>query len=187
MNIQSNTLFIETPHLTLRLLAPDDIPALLTYRLLPEVTRYLSKRPVTAASILEEIEYNRAVPIGTPGYRVRTVIVPKATGMVVGDCIIKITEEEPHQGELTYALHPAHQGHGYATEAMQAFVGYAFATLRLHRLTATIFADHTPSIKVAERLGMRREAHFRQAVLRDGQWVDDTVYALLRNEWEAMQ
>jgi [ribosomal protein S5]-alanine N-acetyltransferase len=187
MNPQSNTLYIETPNLILRLLTPDDIPALLTYRLLTEVTRYLSKRPVTAESILDEIEYTRSVPIGTPGYRVRTVIVPKVTNSVVGDCIIKITEEDPQQGELTYALHPAHQGHGYATEAMRAFVGYAFGTLRLHRLTATIFAEHTPSIKVVERLGMRREAHFRQAVLRDGQWVDDTIYALLRDEWQAMQ
>ena len=109
MKIQSNTLFIETPNLILRLLAADDIPAILAYRQLPEVTRYLSKRPVTAESILEELEYTRHVPIGTPGYRVRTVIVPNTVRSVVGDCIIKITEDEPYQGEITYALHPAHQ------------------------------------------------------------------------------
>ncbi len=184
-----NTTFVSitNPRITLRLLTADDIPALLTYRQLPEVTQYLSKRPVTAESILDEIEYNRTAPVGTPGYRVRVVIVPNDTNEVVGECILKITEEEPQQGELTYVLHPAHHGKGYATEAVRAFIHYAFDTIRLHRVTATIFAEHTASIKVAERVGMRQEAYFRQSVLRDGRWVDDTVYALLREEWQSSE
>lgn len=185
MNPPSHIFPLQTPRLALHLLAPEHIPAILTYRQLPNVTRYLSKRAVTAESILEEIEWNRAVPVGTPGYRVRVVIIPHEIHTVVGDAIIKITEDEPLQGELTYVLHPDAQGKGYVSEAMQAFVAFAFDTLRLHRLTATIFADHIPSIRVAERLGMRREAHFRKAVLREGEWIDDTIYALLREEWNA--
>jgi RimJ/RimL family protein N-acetyltransferase len=186
MNLQTEFPPIETPRLYLRLLAPDDIPALLAYRQLPEVMQYLSKRPVLAETVLEEIEATRLVPVGTPGYRVRTVIVPKASPIVVGDTILKIIEDEPQQGELGYALHPAYQGKGYATEALRAMARYAFEVLQLHRITATIFAEHTPSIKVAERIGMQREAYFRQAVWRDGKWVDDAVYAILREDWEAM-
>lgn len=175
---------IATPRLSLRLLTDDDIPALLAFRQLPDVMQYLSNRPVTANDILEEIAYNLTAPVGTPGYRIRLVLVPNDTNEVIGECILKITEEKHYQGELTYVLHPAHQGKGYATEAVRALICYAFSTLRLHRLTATIFADHTASIKVAERVGMRQEAYFRQVVPREGRWLDDTIYALLREEWE---
>lgn len=174
---------IETPRLWLQRLAPAHVPALIAYRQLPEVMRYLSRRPITAESVLEEIEYSQDAPFGTPGHRVRLVIVPKGTTTVVGDCVLKIPEDEPQQGSLGYAVDPAYQGKGYATEAVQAVVRYAFETLRLHRLTATIFAEHTASIKVVERAGMQREAYFRQAVWRDEAWIDDAVYAVLREEW----
>jgi len=32
-------------------------------------------------------------------------------------------------------------------------------------------------------LGFRKEAHFRESLLINGEWVDDLVYALLKDEW----
>jgi len=36
-----------------------------------------------------------------------------------------------------------------------------------------------------ERLGMRREAHFRQSHIVMDAWRDEYVYAVLADEWEA--
>jgi RimJ/RimL family protein N-acetyltransferase len=36
-----------------------------------------------------------------------------------------------------------------------------------------------------ERLGMRREAHLREAEFRDGEWIDYFIYAILVHEWMA--
>ncbi len=175
---------IETPRLILRLLAPDDAPTIVAYRQLPEVMRYLGNRPTTLEVTLDEIEYNREAPIGTPGYCVRFVIVAKESNTVVGDCLLKVLEDEPYHATLGYAMNPAYQGKGYATEAVRATLGFAFERLKLHRITATIFAEHTASVKVAERVGMRREALFRKAVWREERWLDDAVYAILEEEWK---
>ncbi len=58
---------------------------------------------------------------------------------------------------LFYGVSPAHQGHGYATEATRALIGYAFRALRLARIIATTSRDNTASISVMRRLGMRIE------------------------------
>jgi RimJ/RimL family protein N-acetyltransferase len=58
---------------------------------------------------------------------------------------------------LFYAVSPAHQGRGYATEAARALADYAFRALRLARLIATTSRDNTASISVMKRLGMRIE------------------------------
>jgi aminoglycoside 6'-N-acetyltransferase len=38
-------------------------------------------------------------------------------------------------------------------------------------------------VALLERLGMRREGHLRQSTWAKGEWADDLVYALLRDEW----
>jgi len=56
---------------------------------------------------------------------------------------------------LFYAISPAHQRQGYASEAAQALVDYAFAVLNVKRVVATTDHDNLGSIGVMQRLGMR--------------------------------
>ncbi len=56
---------------------------------------------------------------------------------------------------LYYAFSPRHQRKGYATEAAQALVDYAFQHLHLQRIVATTTYDNPSSIAVMRRLGMR--------------------------------
>jgi RimJ/RimL family protein N-acetyltransferase len=56
---------------------------------------------------------------------------------------------------LFWMTDPAHQGRGYATEAAQAMVHYAFSTLRLPRVIATTEFDNLASQGVMRKLGMR--------------------------------
>jgi hypothetical protein len=58
---------------------------------------------------------------------------------------------------LFYAITPTLQGQGYATEAAQAMVDYAFQHLRLKRVVATTTYDNTASMGVMRKLGMRIE------------------------------
>ena len=34
-----------------------------------------------------------------------------------------------------------------------------------------------------ERLGFRKEAHFIKSIFVDGEWIDDVIYAILKDEW----
>ena len=56
---------------------------------------------------------------------------------------------------LYYAVHPMHRRQGYASEAAQALVDFAFGSLRLGRIVATTEHDNAGSQAVMRRLGMR--------------------------------
>jgi len=57
-------------------------------------------------------------------------------------------------------------------------------TLKKHRIVTSIDPLNINSIKLVERLGFRKEAHFIESIYSNGKWVDDVVFALLSREWE---
>jgi len=65
----------------------------------------------------------------------------------------------PHTPEfgLYWAISPAHQRQGYATEAARAMTDYAFDTLKLKHIVATTTYDNAASMGVMRKLGMRVE------------------------------
>ncbi len=62
-------------------------------------------------------------------------------------------------------------------------INYLFNDLNKQRITCSIDPLNQASIKMVERLGFRKEAHFKQSILIDGEWYDDMVYAILKEEW----
>lgn len=112
----------------------------------------------------------------------------KATGKVVGDVGIGVVKrEEQRHGTIGWLLGRKYQGQGLATEAARAMLEFGFEQMGLRRITASTGADNLRSWQLMERLGMRREAHFRESHLVEGEWRDEFVYALLADEWRARQ
>jgi RimJ/RimL family protein N-acetyltransferase len=56
---------------------------------------------------------------------------------------------------LFYAISPAHQRCGYASEAAQALIDHAWQQLHLRRVIAMTTRDNVPSVAVMRKLGMR--------------------------------
>lgn len=69
---------------------------------------------------------------------------------------------------------------------MRALIGQGFGQGGLHRIFARCTARNSASYRLMERVGMRREAHFREHVLVRGVWDDELIYALLEDEWAAL-
>jgi RimJ/RimL family protein N-acetyltransferase len=61
----------------------------------------------------------------------------------------------------------------------------AFDQLGLHRVTARVDVRNEPSLRLAERLGMRREAHLISNEWFKDAWSDEIDFALLEHEWAA--
>jgi RimJ/RimL family protein N-acetyltransferase len=70
--------------------------------------------------------------------------------------------------KVGYTIDPAFQGLGYATEAIRALVEYAFETLGAEVVRAHASAENAPSIRVAEKIGMRLVERFEH---REGEEV----------------
>ena len=58
---------------------------------------------------------------------------------------------------LYWAIDPAHQGQGYATEAGRTLIVFAFDVLRVERIVATTDYTNLASQAVMKHLGMRLE------------------------------
>jgi RimJ/RimL family protein N-acetyltransferase len=102
---------------------------------------------------------------------------------LIGDCGFRVVESDPAQTEVGLTLAPEFQGKGYATEALRALLNYLFTALKKHRAFGSIDPRNVSSIKLQERVGMRKEAHFVKSLWFRGEWVDDVIYALLAEEW----
>ncbi|MEH6855381.1 GNAT family N-acetyltransferase, partial [Priestia megaterium] len=59
--------------------------------------------------------------------------------------------------ELGYLFLRSRWGKGYASEAAKACLDYGLHTLKFQKITSLIDPDNYPSIKVAERIGMKKE------------------------------
>ena len=107
------------------------------------------------------------------------------SGRFVGEVVLRWLSEESRQGEIGWSLHPDAQGRGYATEAAGELLRFGFEDLGLHRIIAECDPRNDGSIRVMERLGMRREADHVDAMWLKGEWVGSTVFAILEDEWRA--
>lgn len=92
--------------------------------------------------------------IGAAGYVPSFMPFNQLPGMGAGHIPPGITT--PEFG-LFWAIDPAYQGQGYATEAATALAGHAFRVLRVRRLVATTEHDNIASQAVMRKLGMRIE------------------------------
>ncbi len=119
--------------------------------------------------------YEQFASLHQPPYGERAVVL-KRSALVIGACgyvpcldrfeqisgLSTVAPKAPVAFTTTelglyYAISSAYQRQGYATEAAQAMIDYAFDELYLKRIIATATYDNAPSIGVMRKLGMRVE------------------------------
>jgi RimJ/RimL family protein N-acetyltransferase len=174
---------LETPRLILRSFEERDALPFTAYRSDPEVACFQGWEapfpPEEAARFVAEMM--RAHP-GTPGAWYQVAIELRSEEEMIGDCAFCVSTDG-RQAEIGYTLARAHQGQGYASEALTRLLGYLFSDLNLHRVHANIDPENVPSARLLERLGMRREGRFVESLWFKGRWADEEWYAILQREW----
>ena len=178
---------LETPRLRLRRFQERDLPLFMAYRNDPDVARYQGWDSISLPEAQAFIQAQRTIHAGVPGVGMQIAIESKETGALVGDCYFCIRMDDPLQAELGYTLATEAQERGLATEAVAAWLTYAFRTYHLHRVTALLDVENHRSAALLERLGFRREGHFLQSSWFKGKWCDEYLYAVLHEEWLAQQ
>src|SRR6185369_11125571 len=91
----------------------------------------------------------------------------------------------PRQGIVGYILAREHWGQGLGTELARGLVDRFFADETAHRVTASCDARNIASVRVLEKVPMRLEGKLHKGVWSKGEWVDECIFALLREEWQA--
>ena len=82
--------------------------------------------------------------------------------------------------EVGYWLGEPFWGLGIATKSLQALIEYAFAEFELARLYAHVFEWNPASARVLEKVGFTYEGRLRKSATKDGQVIDQFLYAIVR-------
>jgi RimJ/RimL family protein N-acetyltransferase len=177
---------ITTDRLLLREFRDDDWSAVHEYAVDPEVVRYMPWGPNTEDETRAFIARALAAQADEPRTKYELAVALRGSGRLIGGCGIRIARPADRGGDMGYCLHRGYWGHGYASEAARAIAAFGFERLGLHRVWATCDTENDASARVLEKLGMRREARFREDTRLRGQWRDSYLYAVLEHEWKAL-
>lgn len=97
-----------------------------------------------------------------------------------------ILDAKNRSAEIAYSLARKHWNKGLMSEAVYEAIAAAFELERpLNRLFVRIDTRNTASIRVAEKLGMKQEGILRQNRFHKGQFVDEAIFAILREDWQS--
>lgn len=171
-------MILTSARLTIRLFRAEDAPTLAAYRSDPDVARYQgwsTPFPVDEATRMIAEMTDPAAP-GWFQYAV------EHNGAVIGDIGVN-THENLMQADLGYTFAAAHQGHGYATEAVHRILRHLFTDRGLHRVSAECDARNERSAKLLARLGFRQEGLRVQHTWIKGEWTDDLLFGLLARDF----
>ena len=106
----------------------------------------------------------------------------KGSGRLIG--IMVTCDETADSCEIGYGLGSGYWGHGYATEAVSAFIGYCFREKGLKSVCASFFTGNDASRRVMEKCGMTYSRFSEKELTYLGLERDLTYYAVTRDAWE---
>lgn len=174
-----------TARLELRPARADDAAEVWRWHRLPAVTEWLSRLATDQAGFAAHFSS-----------RLDETVLARLDGRIVGSAKVHVEDgwaqaevaeqARGQQCEVGWVLDPSVQGRGFGTELAGELLAIAFDGLRVRRVVAYCFADNPASWKLMEKIGMRREGHYRaESLHRSGRWVDGLAYAMLADEWRA--
>lgn len=85
------------------------------------------------------------------------------------------------RAEIGYALKPEYWGKGYMSEALLKVIEFGFNEFKLHSIIGNVNPQNKRSIKLLEKYGFKKEAHFREDYLYNGKYLDSEIYCLLES------
>jgi RimJ/RimL family protein N-acetyltransferase len=174
---------IETERTILRPITNSDNEQIFSYRSDSETNKYQGWVPKSLEEVNEFISKNPNT-FNTPETWFQLVIDEKQTNEIIGDIGIHFIDDNNFQCEIGCTLNKRHHGKGFAFESLKATIDYLFKKLNKHRIVTSIDPKNIDSIKLVERLGFRKEGHFKESLWFKGEWADDVIYAALKSDWK---
>ena len=145
---------LDTERLKLRLFNHDDLPVMHILNTDPDIIKYADDPSKDLAETLERLEKGPLADYQKYGYG-RFAVEWKKTGQVIGFCGIKFIPEI-NLPEVGYRYLTEFWGMGIGTEAAKVCVDFARRDLKIEKLVALVIPENIGSIKVAEKIGMKK-------------------------------
>lgn len=151
----------------------------------PVVVQYFSWGPNTPEETLNFVSAAAISGERQPRQRYDLAIIHREDETLIGGCGLYIQANRSFEAEIGYCLQRPYWGRGIGTEVALLLVNFAFSKLNLHRVFATCDPHNVASIRILEKVGLKREGLMRGHMQRGGKWADSYLYAILKDDVEA--
>lgn len=176
--------WIETDRLILRPFRLSDWRNVIKYTSKNEIWQYTYEEPYPEEYVRQLVAQNVELQLERDGFGDIIPVILKPNHTLIGHMIFRYFHAPYRIMEIGFVMDPSHQGHGYAYEASEALMAYGFKQLGLHRIIAGCDARNRAAVSILEKLGLKREGHFKKAIFLDNEWQDQYFYAILEEEYK---
>lgn len=168
-------------HVTLRELRISDAPALHALLTAEEVARFISPPPTTVEGFERFIEWTHRERAA--GRYVCFGVVPDGLTTAVG--LFQVRQLEPGFGtaEWGFALGHPFWGTGLFKAGADLVLQFAFEELDVARLEARSAVQNGRGAGALTKMGAVREGVLRKSFLRGGEYLDQVLWSILREDW----
>jgi RimJ/RimL family protein N-acetyltransferase len=167
---------------TLREMRVSDATSLFAMLTTEEVARFISPPPTTVEGFERFIMWaNRERAAGTYAC---FAIVPHGMDTAIG--IFQVRQIEPAWGtaEWGFAIGSPFWGTGAFSDGAKLVLDFAFDTIGVHRLEARAAVQNARGNAALRKLGAMQEGVLRRSFLRNGQYLDQALWAILDEDWQ---
>jgi ribosomal-protein-alanine N-acetyltransferase len=166
---------------SLRELQPGDAASLFAALSSEQVAKFISPPPATLDGFGRFI--NWAIRQRQAGQYVCFAVVPNGSDRAAG--IFQIRSLEPAFGtaEWGFALAAEFWGSGAFVDGAKQLIEFAFTTLGVHRLEARAALKNGRGNGALRKIGAVQEGVLRRSFLRDGEYLDQALWTILKDEW----
>jgi RimJ/RimL family protein N-acetyltransferase len=173
--------FIEGERIFLRAVLPSDVTERYSRWMNdPEVSRFLESR-LRPSSLDTITAYVRTM--GEAPDFLFLAIVLKEGDLHIGNIKLGPIDWVHRFAEVALLIgEKSCWGKGLGTETIRLIVRYAFETLNLHKLTATVYADNHGSIKAFEKAGFCQEGLRKEQRFSGGRYIDEALFGIVRSD-----
>lgn len=166
---------------TLRELELSDAPALHASLTTEEVTRFISPPPTTVEGFERFIAWTHRQRLA--GQYVCFAVVPRNSDTAVGLFQIRSLERDFGTAEWGFALASEFWGTGVFVDGAKLAIDFAFTAIGSHRLEARAATANGRGNGALRKLGATREGILRKSFLRNGEYLDQSLWTILADEW----
>jgi ribosomal-protein-alanine N-acetyltransferase len=172
---------IESAPVTLRELRLEDAPSLLSMLKTDDVARFMSPPPTDVQGFERFIAWTQAERAA--GRQVCFGVVPAGCDEAVG--VFQVRQLEPGfaTAEWGVAIGSAFWGCDLYQESATLVAEFAFDTLGVHRLEARAAVMNGRANGALQKIGAVQEGVLRRSLLKDGQYYDQILWSILRDDW----
>lgn len=163
----------------LRAVEPSDLPDYHRWLNDPEVIRYLVI--YAPLSMPDEEAWYEAIRADDSQM---VFAIETEAGQHIGNLGLMHINWKDRTAELGIVIGDKSQwGKGYAQDAIETLLGFAFGEMNLHRIYLRVYADHAPAINSYRRCGFIEEGRLREDIYAEGGYHDMLIMGILKREF----